>query len=276
MDKLGARLTIAAVGFAIAGIGGLAACGKKEPEAPPPAAPTATPPTTTAAPAAPGQGAQAQPAAAIKAGTAEVKGTVTLAGKPPEMKMTNRGSDPFCAKTPMKEEEVIVGPGGGLKNVLVRITKGIAGNYEPPMNNATLDQSACMYRPRVQGMMVGQSLLIRNSDQTLHNVHSYKGPSTVFNQAEIPGLPPIAKKFNNAGEIIKFKCDVHPWMTAFVGVSSHPFFAVTGEDGTFSIPKVPGGKYTLEAWHERYGVKTTEITVEAGNPLDVPFQYQAK
>jgi hypothetical protein len=212
----------------------------------------------------------------MKAGTAPVKGTVTLTGKAPEAKMINRGADPFCAKTPMREEEVVVGPNGGLKNVLVRISKGISGNYEPPMTNATLDQSACMYRPRVQGMMSGQSLLIRNSDQTLHNVHSYKGPSTLFNQAEVPGLPPIAKKFNNAGDIIKFKCDVHPWMTAYVGISNHPFFAVTGDDGTFAIPKVPAGKYTLEAWHERYGSKTAEITVEADTPMETNFQFAAK
>jgi len=190
--------------------------------------------------------------------------------------MLKRQADPFCARTPMKDEEVTVGPGGGLKNVLVRITQGISGNYEPPMTNATLDQSACMYRPRVQAIMAGQSLLVRNSDQTLHNVHAYRGPSTMFNQAEIPGLPPIAKKFIESGSIIKFKCDVHPWMTAYVAIANNPFFAVTADDGTFSIPKVPAGKYTLEAWHERYGSKTSQITVSAGTPATVTFQYSPK
>jgi len=276
MRRFRARLSIGALGLTVACLATAASCDKKE------AAPAPAPaPQTAPAPAAGGatdgaSAAAAVPTAPIKAGTAEVKGTVKLTGKPPEMKMTNRGADPFCAKTPTKEEEVVVGSGGGIKNVLVRITKGISGNYEAPMMNATLDQTACMYRPRVQGIMAGQSLLIKNSDQTLHNVHSYKGASTVFNQAEIPGLPPIAKKFDNAGQIIKFKCDVHPWMTAYVGVSNHPFFAVTDENGNFSIPKVPAGKYTLEAWQERLGTKTQEITVEAEKPTEIAFQYESK
>jgi plastocyanin len=216
-------------------------------------------------------------AAAPASGTATVKGTVTLTGTPPEMPLTKRDADPFCAKTPMKDEEVVVGKNGGLKNVIVRITKGLSGNYEPPMSSVTLDQTACMYKPRVTVIMAGQSLLIRNSDQTLHNVHTYKGASTLFNQAEVPGLPAIAKTFKDAtGEILKFKCDVHPWMTGYVGVMGHPFFAVTGDDGGFEIPKVPPGKYTLEAWHERYGTKSTEITVVASQPVEAKFAFDAK
>jgi plastocyanin len=257
-------------------------CKKEEP---PPAVPTpsatATPPPGAAAPALKDGAVAAADASAadahvVKAGTAPVNGTVKLAGKPPEMQPTKRQADPFCAKTPMKDEEVMVGPNGGLKNVIIRVTQGLSGNYEPPMTNATLDQQACMYRPRVQAIMAGQSLLIRNSDQTLHNVHTYKGPSTLFNQAEIPGLPPIAKKFAETNDILKFKCDVHPWMTGYVAISNNPFFAISGDDGTFTIPKMPAGKYTLTAWHERYGTKTTELTVEAGTPAMVTFQYDAK
>jgi|SRR5579862_5033309 len=227
------------------------------------------------------QGSAAQklltPETAPASGTAAIKGTVTLTGTPPEMQLTKRDADPFCARTPMKDEEVVVGAGGALKNVIVRITKGITGNYEPPMSNVTIDQSQCMYRPRVAMIMAGQSLLIRNSDQTLHNVHTYKGASTLFNQAEVPGLPAIAKTFKDAtGEILKFKCDVHPWMTGYVGVSAHPFFAVTGEDGKFEIPKVPAGKYTLEAWHERFGTLSQEITVEANKPTTVTFAFASK
>jgi plastocyanin len=229
------------------------------------------------------QGAAAQklitpePAAAPASGTATIKGTVTLTGTLPEMALIRRDADPFCARTQMKDEEVVVGAGGVLKNVIVRITKGISGNYEPPMSNVTIDQSNCMYRPRVAMIMAGQSLLIRNSDQTLHNVHTYKGASTLFNQAEVPGLPAIAKTFKDqTGEILKFKCDVHPWMTGYVGVSAHPFFAVTGDDGSFEIPKVPAGTYTLEAWQERYGAKSTEITVEANKPVVANFTFEAK
>jgi hypothetical protein len=132
-----------------------------------------------------------------------------------------------------------------------------------------------MYRPRVQGIVLGQALQIKNSDQTLHNVHGYRGASTLFNQAEIPGLPPMTKQLNDADQIVKLKCDVHPWMTAWVLVSSHPFFAVTGDDGSFKLTGVPPGTYTVEAWHERYGAKTAQITV-ADKAVEAAFQFEAK
>ena len=176
----------------------------------------------------------------------------------------------------MKEEEVIVGAAGGLKNVVVRITKGISGRYDPPPAPAVVDQSACMYRPRVQGIVLGQPVQIKNSDMTLHNVHGYKGPSTLFNQAEIPGQPPMTKQFNDADQMVKLKCDVHPWMTGYVLVSTNPFFAVTGDDGSFKITGLPAGSYTVEAWHERYGAKTAQVTVAADKPAEAAFQFEAK
>jgi plastocyanin len=238
-----------------------AGCQKSAPE--PAAAPPVTPGATTVTPV------------AAPAGHAVITGAVKLAGTPPAMALTKRDADPFCARTPMKDEEVQVGAGGGLRNVVVRITQGASGHYEAPPTIATLDQSECMYRPRVQGIIAGQMISIRNGDQTLHNVHGYRGASTLFNQAEIPGLPPIARKLGEAGDVLKFKCDVHPWMTGYVVVSDNPFFAVTGDDGHFKIGDVPDGKYTLTAWHERYGTKTTEITVAADKPTEVSFQYDA-
>ena len=252
------------IGFAVLAVtlatGG--ACTKKE-EAPP-AAPVAASAPAPAAPA-----AATVPAAGVNA----IKGTVKLTGAPPEMGMLKREADPFCGRVPMKDEEVVVGAGGGLKNVLVRLTRGVTGSYPAPSTQAAVDQSQCMYRPRVQGIMAGQPLAIRNGDQTLHNVHTYKGPSTIFNQAEIPGMAPIVRKFDGAGDIIKFKCDVHPWMTGYVAVSNHPFFAVTGDDGAFSIANVPAGTYTLEAWHERYGATTTEVVVSADKPATVDLAF---
>jgi len=242
--------------------------GCQKESAPAPASALATPGATSAIiPAA---------AAAAPAGHAVIEGTVKLNGKPPEMAMTKRDADPFCAKTPTKEEEVVVGPAGGLANVVVRITDGATGHYDPPATPVALDQSACMYRPRVQAIVAGQTVTIRNGDQTLHNVHGYKGPSTLFNQAEIPGLPPIARKMGDAGDILKFKCDVHPWMTGYLVVNANPFFAVTGPDGHFKITGVPAGKYTLTAWQERYGAKTAEVSVAADKPTEVSFAYDAK
>jgi plastocyanin len=232
--------------------------------------------SSTSAPAPAEPAAAAAPASAGAKGSGTITGTVKLTGTPPEMAMTKRQADPYCAKTPTKEEEVVVGAGGALKNVIVRVTKGVSGHYDPPASPATVDQSACMYRPRVQGIVVGQPVQIRNSDQTLHNIHGYKGASTLFNQAEIPGQPPMVKQFNDADQIVKLKCDVHPWMTGYVLVSSHPFFAVTGDDGSFKITGLPPGSYTVEAWHERFGAKTAEVTVAADKPAEAAFQFESK
>jgi plastocyanin len=192
------------------------------------------------------------------------------------MKPLKREADPFCGKIPMKDEEVIVGAGGGLKNVLVRLTKGVTGSYPPPEKRALIDQTECMYRPRVQGIIAGQQISIKNSDQTLHNIHSYKGASTIFNQAEIPGMPPMVKQLDAAGQIVKFKCDVHPWMTGYIAVSTHPFFAVTDNDGGFTIADVPAGTYTVEAWHERFGTTTAEVTVTPNKPGSVQLALAAR
>jgi hypothetical protein len=236
------------------------ACPKQSSEPAPGAAPAA----------APGGGQALGPT-----GNASIAGTVKLTGTPPVMELTKRQGDPFCAKTPVKEEDVLVGAGGALKNVIVRVTKGITGSYPAPAASATVDQSACMYRPRVQGIVLGQPLVIKNSDQTLHNIHGYKGPSTLFNMAEVPNMPPVTKQLTDADQIVKLKCDVHPWMTGYVLVSSHPFFAVTGDDGSFKITGLPAGTFTVEAWHERYGVKTAQVTV-ADKPAEASFQFEAK
>src|SRR6476619_6208556 len=121
--------------------------------------------TAPAAPAAPAPAAA--PAAQGATGPGTIAGTVKLVGTPPEMQLTKRQADPYCAKTPVKEEEVVAGPGGVLKNVIVRVTKGGTGHYDPPATSATVDQSACMYRPRVQGIVLGQPAQIKHSDQTL-------------------------------------------------------------------------------------------------------------
>src|SRR5262245_186286 len=133
--------------FLFVAIVGLAACQKQASE------PAPSAPTPAAAPAA-GQAPGAT-------GSGSITGVVKLTGTPPVMELTKRQADPFCAKTPMKEEDVIVGAGGGLKNVLVRISKGVTGAYPAPATAAVVDQSACMYRPRVQGIVLGQTVQIK-------------------------------------------------------------------------------------------------------------------
>jgi plastocyanin len=214
-------------------------------------------------------------APALAAGT--IQGSVKLTGKAPPAAAINMKSDAFCAKQPeSKEEEVVVGAGGALKNVVVRIAKGVASPPPAPTAAAVIDQSGCRYKPRVQVVQAGQTLEIRNSDATLHNVHTYKGTATLFNLAHIQGTPPYKKKFPTVGDVVRFKCDVHPWMTAYVLVSDNPHHAVSGDDGAFSIPNVPAGTYTVEVWHERLGTQTKQVTVSDGKPVDLKLEFAAK
>lgn len=250
----------------------LAAGCKKTPE--PSASQGATSPATgTSAVGAAPSGAFADPNKPGILGKNAIRGKVLFTGKVPEARMLKREADPFCAKKQMAEEDVVVSATGGLKNVFVRLTQGVQGTYEAPTQPAELNQEDCMYRPRVLGVMAGQPVLIKNGDQTLHNVHGYKGASTIFNQAQIPGMAPMPKVFTDAGQILKFRCDVHPWMTGFVGISSNPFFAVSEADGSFTIGHVPPGQYTVEAWHERLGTKSATVVVADDKPADVAFAF---
>jgi plastocyanin len=254
--------------LAACSVAGGMACSKKSETAEPPSAGAAAP-AGTAIPA-------AAPTNTLGVfGKGSIRGTVHFTGKAPEPRMVTT-PDPFCARHPIKEEDIVVGPGGGLSNVLVRVTQGVTGRYDPPATEAVVDQRGCMYRPRVQAVLAGQTVQVRNSDQTLHNVHTYRGASTVFNQAQIPGMAPMIKKFSDGGQMIKFKCDVHPWMTGYVAVATNPFFAVSGSDGSFAIEKLPPGTYTLEAWHERLGTRTAPaVTVTDDQPAKAPFEYSA-
>lgn len=204
-------------------------------------------------------------------------GTVVLKGKAPAPKEVNMKADPFCAKqAAAKEEDLVVGKGGELKNVVVRIAKGLSGTFPTPAEEVVMDQLGCAYKPHVAVAQAGQTVAIKNSDQTLHNVHTYKGPSTLFNQAQVFGTPPIKKKAPGVGDVVKFKCDVHPWMTGYLLVTDNPFFAVTGADGSFSIPNVPPGEYTVEAWHEKLGTKQAKVTVAAGKPAELKLELATK
>jgi plastocyanin len=211
-----------------------------------------------------------------------IKGSVKLSGKPPAPKEVNMKADPFCAKAgPRKDEEVVVGASGGLKNVAVHVVKGAPAGGAAPSEPAVLDQSGCMYTPRVLMAQAGQTVQIKNSDQTLHNVHTYKGTVSLFNQAQVMGMPAITKKTGPStqfasGDVVKFKCDVHPWMTGYVLVTDNPYFAVSGDDGSFTIANVPAGTYTLEAWHEKLGTKTVQVTVADGKTADAKFDFTAK
>jgi plastocyanin len=208
-----------------------------------------------------------------------ITGSVKFTGKVPERKKLKREADALCAKTEMKDEAVLVNEKNStLQNVIVRIAKGVSKVYPAPAAPAVMDQVNCMYRPRVIGVVAGQKLQIKNSDNTLHNVHTFLGKETVFNRAMTNDkAPPIEQPIEVKGDvgIMRFQCDVHSWMKAYVSVTKHPFFSVTGEPGTFDIKGLPAGKYTLEAVHEKYGTKTQEIEVTDGAPTTGDFTFDA-
>jgi plastocyanin len=241
---------------------------------PTPPKPVAATTTTTAAK--PATTATAAPVVNTKAGplgTATIKGVVNFSGKAPEMKVPKKRKDAeFCKTKEVKYNSVLV-DGGKLAETFVRLSNdSVKGEYPAPAKHGEIDQSDCMYSPRIQGVIAGQEIDIKNQDGTLHNVHTFKGTETWFNQAQPKGSPSISKELEEA-KVIKFTCDVHPWMRGFVVVSSHPFFAVSGKDGSFSIDKVPAGKYDVEAWHPHYGLKKASVEVADGKTAEVTFAY---
>ncbi len=225
----------------------------------------------TAAPAAAPAANTPAPGAPAVAGAGSIAGKVTLTGTPPAMPRLKREADPFCGKTPMTDQEVVVGSGGALKNVVVRVIKGATPLVTPPAEAKEVSQQNCMYVPRVSGAVAGQKIMIKNTDPTMHNVHSYAGTTTLFNQAQMKGSKDI-EKVVSAG-ITKFKCDVHPWMTGYIVANDNPFIVVTGDNGEFTLVNVPAGTYTVEAWHEKYGTKTVDVTVAAGAPAKADFAF---
>jgi plastocyanin len=213
-------------------------------------------------------------AAAAPAGNGTIKGVVSLAGKAPEMKVpTKRKDAEFCKGKEVKYNAVLA-EGGKLQDVFVRLEKGAVKGKFDTTKPAVVDQVDCMYSPRIQGVLEGQEVQIKNSDGTLHNVHTYKGTESWFNQAQPKGAEPITKEMDADG-VVKFTCDVHPWMRGFVVVMDHPYYAVSGKDGSYTIEKIPAGKYKVEAWHSQYGLLSkADVEVTDAKPAEVAFEYK--
>ncbi len=194
---------------------------------------------------------------------ATINGTVKLDGPAPASKMINMGGDAYCGKahsTPVSDDHW-VNSGGGLSNTFVFVKDGLGGkSYAPPATAVTLAQKGCMYEPHVFGIMVGQTMKVENEDQTLHNVHAAATANEAFNEGQPPGTPAKEHKMTKQEIMMPIKCDVHGWMNSYAGVLPHPFFAVTGADGKYSIPGVPAGSYTVECWHESTKMDAAGVT----------------
>lgn len=213
--------------------------------------------------------AAAQPKAKRAPTTGVIQGTVIFEGEAPDRDKLRRDTDPYCAKTERLSEDVIVTK-GKLKDVLVRIKNGTMGTHAAPASPALLDQKDCAYTPRVLGVLAGQRLAVRNSDGTFHNVHGLINGKNLFNKPHAPKQPDLAlEAAARPGDVIDIVCDVHPWMHSYAVVSDHPFFAVTGEDGSFTIEGLAPGKYTLEAWHPTLGTRTLAVKIGTGKKAKV-------
>jgi plastocyanin len=221
----------------------------------------------------------AEPAApAFDPATAgNVTGSIMFEGEAPAPETIRMNSDPVCAKeaTNNETEYYVVGDGGGLGNVFVYVKSELQGSFPPASDTLILDQHGCRYTPHVFGIQVGQTLQVLNSDPTLHNIHATPANNAEFNTGQpIQGMT-FDRTFDNVEVMVPFKCDVHGWMNAYVGVLDHPFFAVTGSDGAFDISGLPPGTYTIEAWHEELGTQETEVTVAEGGTAEVSFTFSA-
>lgn len=206
---------------------------------------------------------------------ATIKGKVVLEGTAPQNPILKMTSDPACGNAEVRAESYLV-DSGNLQNVFVHIKDGLGNKFifDTPTAPVKLDQKGCHYVPHVLGVRVSQPLEVSNSDETLHNVHGMPQSNREFNH----GQPIVGMKntvtFNRPEVMVPFKCDVHAWMSAYVGVVSHPYFAVTGKEGTFELQTVPPGTYTVEAWHEKLGRQTQTVTVGEKDAKDLTFTFK--
>ena len=223
-----------------------------------------------------GQSAQEPVAAPVAdSNDATITGTVTFRGDAPNMAVLDMAADPVCEElskeAPKHRQVLVLGEEQRIANVLVQIKGNLpAMEHELPAMIVEFDQGGCQYTPHVFGLRTGQTLKILNPDGTLHNVHVFAKVNAEFNEAMPKFRTELEKVFEKAEPTpFAVKCDVHPWMNAWAAVFDHPYFAVTGTDGTFSIGNLPAGTYELDIWHERLPAQTVSVTVAAGESASV-------
>ncbi len=247
--------------YAVALLVSLTACGKKESE---------TKPETPAAQA---------PTPVDMSTVGEITGHVKLDGPAPKAAVIKMTAEPFCAgahPTPVYAQDVVTGEGGALQNVIVYVKDGLGNRtFAAPKEPVQIDQKGCMYDPHAVAMMAGQELQVANSDKTTHNIHPLPKGNREWNESQPPGASPIIKEFARPEAAFPVKCNVHPWMKAYIAVFSHPYFAVTGKDGTFTLKNLPPGTYTIEAWQEKYGAVSQQVTIGPKESKSVDFTFKA-
>lgn len=207
-----------------------------------------------------------------------ISGRVTYEGTPAKQKLIDMSKEPSCAKqhpTPITTETVVLGPGNALENVIVYISAGAPDESSSPIQAVTITQKGCQYLPHVLPMVVNQELKVVNDDQTSHNIHPLAKINHEWNKSQPPGTPPFSEKFDKP-EFIPVKCNVHAWMHGTFAVLKNSHYAISDGDGSFHLPNLPPGKYTVTAWHESYGDQTQEVTITGNETQTVAFVFRAK
>lgn len=223
----------------------------------------------------------AAPTSALAAG--KLKATVKKAGERPKRTVIDMAADPNCVKghteadgsvKKVGTENAIVSKEGQVMNAIVYVKDGLGDKEFPaPTEKKVLSQHGCMYEPHVMTVQVGQPVTILNADETLHNIHSFAKKQRAFNFAQPQKGMEKDVDFQRE-EFVLVKCDVHPWMSAHIGVFTHPFHAVTDKSGETSIADLPPGEYTIGVWHEEFGEKEQKVTIKDGEEATVEFSYE--
>jgi hypothetical protein len=213
------------------------------------------------------------PVAIDPATTGVVRGVISFKGSVPKLPSLDMTQDPGCPTQPQPSEAIAV-KNSKLANVFVYVKDGLPqGKFAVPSEPAVLDQKGCRYLPHVIGIMAGQPLKILNSDTADHNIHDLPRNNAEWNQSQMPTDPPIVKTFAHPEMMIPLQCNQHPWMRAYVSVLPHPYFAVSGADGSFQIKDLPPGEYTLVAVHEKFGEQTIKVKVGAKEIAKADFSF---
>jgi len=207
-----------------------------------------------------------------------ISGTIRYAGKKPHPATIDMSDDPACIEAHRgkpADESLLVSPSGALANVFVYIKTGLEGKtFGVPSTPVTIDQNGCWFRPRILGVQTNQILQVTNSDPVTHNIHPMGQINREWNHSQGAGDPPLARKFIKPEIMIPVKCNIHHWMRAYIGVLDHPYFAVSKQDGSYTITGLPPGTYTIGLWHESLGAQEREVTVSphAGTVVNVTFK----
>lgn len=209
----------------------------------------------------------------------EVTGKVVFEGDAPTMKVIDMSSDPNCAKLhgdkEVRREDLVLGDGQAMANVVVRVTKGLGDKKHPvPSEPIIVTQADCVYAPHVVVAQAGQTIKFLNPDKIMHNVNSSPDKNAPFNKAMPPVMEEMEVMFSTPEpDGFRIECNIHPWMRAYCVVLDHPYFSVTGTDGTFKIEGLEPGTYEITAWHERLPAMTAEVTVEEGKSAKTDFTF---